>query len=118
MRANRLVLIRAIECLLSEVKRTLLGGQRTLLLVPMLKEEELIGTISIELVSNFAAQAVIAIENTRLLNELRERTDQLEVQSQEVLKLNQADGGVQRPRVLTFKIELMSAFGTKRTLRG
>jgi class 3 adenylate cyclase len=95
---------------------TRMAGARSMLGVPMLKEDRLIGAIviyrrevrrfgerQVALVQNFASQAVIAIENTRLFNELHERTaelersyttvrqqaSQLEMQSQELRQLNQ-----------------------------
>jgi len=95
------------------VAGTDLGGYRTIVSVPMLKDDELIGAISIyrqevaaftekqiELVKDFAAQAVIAIENARLLTELRESLEQ-QTATSEVLRIISSSAGELEPAFQT-----------------
>ena len=103
------------------------AGARTLLVVPMLKENELIGAFAIyrqevrvfadkqvQLVQSFAAQAVIAIENGRLLNELRQRTTDLtksleqQTATADVLRIISASPGELEP---VFQAMLENAVG-------
>jgi GAF domain-containing protein len=116
------------------VAGTELGGYRTIVSVPMLKDDELIGAISfyrqevaaftekqIELVEDFAAQAVIAIENARLLSELRESLEQ-QTATSDVLRIISSSAGELEPAFQTMLANATkiceAAFGSMLLLEG
>jgi signal transduction histidine kinase len=140
--------INIIDCMAEEayikrnrerVQAVELGGARSTVVVPLLKGETVLGALQIcrqqvkpfnekqiELVTNFAAQAVIAIENARLLNQLRQRTDDLsealeqQTATSEVLKVISSSPGALQPvframlenatRICDAKFGAMSSF--------
>jgi GAF domain-containing protein len=102
-----------------------LGGIRTIVAVPMLKEDKLVGIITIvrqevrpfadkqiALVTNFAAQAVIAIENARLLNELRQSLEQ-QIATGEILSSMSGSIADTKPVFDAIVRNLLRLFGTR-----
>src|SRR6202034_1298067 len=108
------------------------GGARTMVVVPMLKDNEIVAAIGIyrqevrpftdkqiALVQNFASQAVIAIENTRLLTELRQRTSDLtesleqQTATSEVLQVISSSPGDLEPVFVTMLQRAVRISGAK-----
>jgi two-component system NtrC family sensor kinase len=102
-----------------------LGGARTALFAPLLKENHVIGSLvlyrqevrpfadkQIELVKNFAAQAVIAIENARLLNELRQSLEQ-QIATGEILSSMSGSIADTKPVFDAIVRNLLRLFGTR-----